>query len=147
MQALEEHINRERVMNLRLVEERNAILGISAPYEPQPPSFHGDRAQAQVHASYSETAKANAEAKSRSLLPPSSRSVKTKETHSRTAPYNSAAAKKAQESGVRKGPGNVGSAQYEGCVNAVAPQQSEMNPLKTWGCTGKRQPSRPRQKA
>ena len=146
VQALEEHIHRQAMATIRLVDERNAMLGISAPYEPQPPTFHSDRTDVPMHAPYPNP-KSNAETRARNLLPPSSRSAKNKDHQGRAPTTYSSAGKKSQES-YRKGVAGVDLGQHGEHDDAMALQQSELNPpLKTWGSTGKRQPSRPRQKA
>lgn len=131
-------------MTTRLMDERNAMLGISAPYEPQAPTFH--RTNAPMHAPYPNR-KSSAETRARNLLPPSSRSAKNKDYQGRASTSYNSAGKKGQESG-RKGVAGVDLGHHGGHHDAMALQQSEMNPpLKTWGCTGKRQPSKARQKA
>lgn len=145
MQALEGHIHRQAMMTTRLVDERNSVLGITASYEPQGPCMRNHQANAPMYASYPNP---KPELRARSLLPPPSRLAKASDAQGRLLPHSSTAGKSAQEAAHRKTSAAADVAQCGGSDAEMALQQSEINPpLKTWGSTGRRQPSRPRQKA
>lgn len=142
VQALEDHMHRQAMMTARLVDERNSILGIAAPYEPEGFHMHKHQANAQV-ASHPKP-----ETRARSLLPPPSRLAKTREAQGDSLPHSGTAGKTTYDAAHRKTSPAANAARRGGPEDDMALQQSEFNPpLKTWGSTGRRQPSRPRQKA
>lgn len=141
VQTLEEHIHRQAMMTTRLVDEQNSLLGIATPYELEPSSVRIDPARTPMYATYP-TAKSDS--RPRNLLPPPSRPAKTRDAQGGSLPHTSAAGKSGQEVEHRKALAARDVARRGG-PEAL---QSEINPpLKTWGSTGKRQPSRPRHKA
>ena len=143
VQALEEHIHRQVMMTSRMVDERNSILGLATPFEPEGRCVRGDQAIAPTYASYPN---AKSESRARSSLPPPSRLAKTRDTQGCSMPPHAGAAGKSGEDMGHRNAADV--ARCGGPVDVMALQQSEINPpLKTWGSTGRRQPSRPRQKA
>ncbi|KAL0052512.1 hypothetical protein WJX82_003279 [Trebouxia sp. C0006] len=52
IKALEEQCHRQSLMTARLVEERNCILGIAAPFEQRASSAHNDRTSAATYVPY-----------------------------------------------------------------------------------------------
>lgn len=145
VQALEDHIHRQIVMTTRLVDERNSILGIAAPYEPEGPCVRNHQANATMHGGYPSS---KPEARARSLLPPAARLAKARDAQGRSLPYSSTSGRSGKDAAIRKTPAAADVARHGGPDDNMALQQSEFNPpLKTWGSTGRRQPSRPRQKA
>ena len=145
VQALEDHIHRQAVMTNRLVDERNSILGIAAPFEPEGQCMRSHQANATMYGSYSNP---KPEPRARSLLPPPSRLAKARDAQGRLLPHSGIAGKSGQDAAHRKTSAAADVARCGGPDGNTALQQSEINPpLKTWGSTGRRQPSRPRQKA
>lgn len=141
VQTLEGHIHRQAMMTTRLVEEQNSLLGITTPYELEPSSMCSDPASTSMYATYPN---AKSDSRPRNLLPPPSRPAKTRDALGCLLPQPNAAGKSGQDAGHRKALAGKDVARRGG-PEAL---QSEINPpLKTWGSTGKRQPSRPRQKA
>lgn len=142
VQALEEHILRQGMMTTRLVDERNSILGITVPYAVEDPSVRSDPANAPMYASYSNP---KSESRPRSSLPPHSRPAKARDAQGRASAQAGAAGRSSLDAGHRKA---LTAADVARRTGPEVSQQPEINPpLKTWGSTGKRQPSRPRQKA
>ncbi|KAL3157768.1 hypothetical protein ABBQ32_012194 [Trebouxia sp. C0010 RCD-2024] len=141
IKTLEGHIHRQAMMTTRLVEEQNSLLGITTPYELEPSSMCSDPASTSMYATYPN---AKSDSRPRNLLPPPSRPAKTRDALGCLLPQPNAAGKSGQDAGHRKALAGKDVARRGG-PEAL---QSEINPpLKTWGSTGKRQPSRPRQKA
>lgn len=145
VQALEAHIHRQAMMTTRLVDERNSILGIAAPYKPEGPCMRDHQPNATMYGSFSNP---KPESRARSLLPPPSRLAKARDAQGCSLPHSSTAGKSGQDAAHKKTSAAVDVSRCGTPDDNMALQQSEINPpLKTWGSTGKRQPSRPRQKA
>ncbi len=148
MQAMEEQCHRQSLMTARLVEERNAVFGIAAPFDSLGSDSYVERTNATMYAPYP-IPKLAMDSRSRGLLPPSSRSAKSKDSQGRTSAHLGITSKKGQELMNRRelDGGDLGGQSGGLCDQSALGGQSLQPPLKTWGSTGKRQPSRPRHKA
>ena len=131
------------MLTARLVEERNAVLGVSAPYTHRDSVPHNERSNAAMYAPHSNQ-RTSTESRPRASLPPSSRSAKVKDSQTWSSAHQTAKISQEHGSRIVSAASDVG--QFEGLYDQAG-GQSLQPPLKTWGSTGKRQPGRPRQKA
>ena len=154
MQALEEQCHRQSVMTARLVEERNCILGIAAPFEQRASSAHNERTSAAMYVPYPNPRGrplgldpiSSIELRHRVSLPPSSRSAKVKDSQIRLSAHQGLSASNSQQHMSRMASVGTDSGQTVGLCHQIGGASLQPS-LKTWGSTGKRQPGRPRHKA
>ncbi len=154
MQALEEQCHRQSVMTARLVEERNSILGIAAPFEQRASSAHNDRTSPAMYLPYPNPRSrplgldpgSSIESRHRASLPPPSRSAKVKDSQTRLSAHQGSSASNSQQHMSRMASVGTDPGQTVGLCDQHGGASLQPS-LKTWGSTGKRQPGRPRHKA
>jgi len=154
MQALEEQCHRQSLMTARLVEERNCILGIAAPFGQRASSAHNERTSAAMYGPYPNPRGkplgfdpgSSIESRHRASLPPSSRSAKVKDSQTRLSAHQGSIASNSQQHMSRMASVGTDPGQTVGLCDQNGGASLQPS-LKTWGSTGKRQPGRPRHKA